>query len=224
MQLINHPFRLLIVGKSQSGKTTLAIKCIEYLIPQVNEVYVTSPTFDYQPAWNPIRSAVTLNHQAPEELFKALGAVIRGHETDDDHKAGTRIPVKRLLVCDDVSYEKAINQGNKGLFNGFAYNAVHWNLSMVVIVHKVANIGAGMKENCDGLVIFNTVEKEIKNIHETFGLCRTPKQAKNLIHQFIKKKIESNEDSHPFIFMDLKHGDRLYFKMKERLVIETDQE
>ena len=37
---MTHPCRIVIVGRSQSGKTTLAMDIIQYLIPQVDEVCI----------------------------------------------------------------------------------------------------------------------------------------------------------------------------------------
>lgn len=219
LKLINHPFRLAVIGKSQGGKTTFAVKVIEYLIPQVDEVYITSPTYELQETWNPVRPFVTVYHDGPVVLFKALHTAIVNEIGAEDHKVGKPLKTKRLLICDDVSYEKALNEGNKGIFNGFAYNAVWYNLSMVVIVHKSSNIGAGIKENCDGLALFNVVQKEMKPLFDTFGITSNFKQFRELIHKEIKEKITSGEDKYPFLYYDLKN-EKLYFKMREELMLE----
>lgn len=220
MEVIKHPYRLLVIGKAQSGKTTQAVKCIEYLIPQVEEVYVASPTFEYQPTWDPIRKYVTGYHDSAVEVITGIRRAISNHFGDEGHKLGTKLPVKRLLICDDVSYEKALNEGNKGIFNALAFNATWWNLSMVVIVHKTSNVGAGIKENCEGLILFNIMHKEYKNLFDTFGVTRNLKEFSNLIQKELVARITSDEDAHPFLFVDLKHGGKLYFKMKEQLALE----
>lgn len=221
IKLLVHPYRLLIIGKSQSGKTTLGIKCAEYLIPQVDEVYVISPTYEFQHSWDPIRPSVHLAHDSAVVVFDALKSTISNSIGHEDNKMGERIEERRLLILDDVSYEKALNQGNKGTFNSFAYNAVHWNLSILCIIHKTSNIGAGMKENCDGLILFNTVNtNEVENIYNNYGVVKTKKQMHALFDQFIWDPIQKGEDNHPFLFVDLKHGGLVYYKLKERLQFE----
>src|SRR6185436_19471849 len=39
-ELIKHPCRVLIFGRSQSGKTTLAVKLIQWLLPQVDQAII----------------------------------------------------------------------------------------------------------------------------------------------------------------------------------------
>lgn len=221
IKLLVHPYRLVIVGKSQSGKTTLGIKCAEYLIPQVDEVYVVSPTFEFQHTWDPIRESVTLAHDSPAVVFDTLKTTFTNSIGHEDHNMGERVEIKRLLILDDVSYDKTLNQGNKGAFNSFAYNAVHWNLSILCIIHKTTNIGAGLKENCDGLVLFNTVNlEEVDKLYESYGIVKSKKQMRALFEQFIWDPIQKSEDAHPFLFVDLKHGGIVYRELKERLQFE----
>ena len=185
----------------------------------MDEVFVASPTFEFQPTWDPIRKKITISHENPEPLFEALYKSIANAWNEDEHKAGTKVPVKRLLVVDDCSYMKVLNQGNKGTLNGFAYNAVWWNLSIVCIIHKASNIGAGMKENCDALALFNVIHKEMKPLFDTFGITKNYKQFVAMYHQFIKQKIERDEDAYPFLFYVLKSSN-LYYKLQEQLILE----
>lgn len=219
IQLINHPFRVLVIGKSQSGKTTLGVKVAEWLIPQVDETYVVSPTFEFQPTWAPIRKYVTVAHDGPDAVFTALYKAIKNSMGDEEHKIGTKVETRRLLICDDVSYEKTLNLGNKGIFNGFAYNAVWWNLSILVMVHKTTNIGAGLKENCDALIIFNVVKKEYKALFDTFGIGKNQKEFDTIMHELIKKPILNESNAHPFLFIIMKSG-QLYYNLREKILLE----
>lgn len=222
MSLIKHPYRLLVIGQSQSGKTTMGVKCIRHLLTQVDETYVVSPTYEFQDTWKPIRRKVTLHHDNPETVFNALYKTIKSSIGDEDHKIGTKIQKRRLLICDDVSYEKALNQGGKGLLNAFAYNAVWWNLSIVTIIHKSSNIGAGMKENCDGLIIFNVMAKEMKPLFDTFGITSTIGQFRKLIHMMIKDQLSKNPESYPFLFYVPK-SNKVYYKMQFELQINDSE-
>lgn len=180
---------------------------------------MVSPTFEFQPTWAPIRKYVKLYHDSPDAVFNALYKSIKNSIGDENHKLGTKVETRRLLICDDVSYEKALNQGNKGVFNSFAYNAVWWNLSMLVLVHKTTNIGAGMKENCDALIIFNVINKEYKALYDTFGITKSQRSFNELMHQLIITPIQQETNLHPFIFVIIKNG-MLFYNLSERLMLE----
>ena len=214
---IKHPARILVVGRSRSGKTTMGVKLIEYLLPQVDELLIVSPTFKLQPTWDPIRESVYLAHDHVETMIDILDSVLIA-DTEGGHKEGTQIETKRLLVLDDVSYDRVLNEGNKGILNKLAYATHHLNLSILIIVHKSSNIGAGMKENADWLLLFKTVNNnELDNLYDCFGVTRTKKEFHTLFKKEIWDKIQSGEEAHPFIAVDFTKGGLAYYMLRERL-------
>ena len=225
IKLIKHPSRTLIIGKAGSGKTTVGVNIVQWLRPQVDELVICSPTFEFQPTWDPVRKSTTLYHDSVDVILKLLKDQIVHAIGDDKHKIGRRIDKRRLIVFDDVSYEKAINQGNKGFFNALAYNARHWNISLLVMCHKIANVGAGMRENLQFLVLFNTINRtELEKMYLNFGITLTKKALIHLFNKTIWEKIESEEDKYPFLFVDVEHG-KVYFKFQYRIITkEAEQE
>lgn len=221
MQDIKHPCRTLIVGKSQSGKTTLAMDVIQVLIPQVDEVWICSPTYRHQPTYKPIREQVTIYHQSLIVILRTLKKIMIHAVANDKHVEGEKVEVKRLLVLDDVSYEKDLNTGSKGILNSLFYNAVWWNMSLVVICHGVVNVGKGIRENLEHLILFQTVvgaEKEA--IYETWGgyFADTKKEFMKFFKQEITLKVKENPEERPFIYVNLRTG-KVYYKFKEELQI-----
>lgn len=222
MAEIKHPYRMLIIGVSQSGKTTFGVKFAEYLSQQVDEIYVISPTYKYQKTWNNIRPLVKIDHTKPEVVFKAITRALDEEAHSDEKEVGRESKVRKLLIMDDVSHEDSINKGSKGDFSGLAYNAVWYNLSIISIVHDSTCIGKSMRESSQGLVLFNTVNgDEVGHLYEKFGIMKTKRELKALLNQFIEAKIERDEDAHPFLFVDIKHGKKIYYKMKERLIFNS---
>jgi hypothetical protein len=220
MSLIKHPSRILTVGKSQSGKTTKAMELIEYLIPQVDEVIVCSPTYNFQPTWNPIRSKVSFEHSSLDVVLTYIAKLIDKSQASTDKEVGEKMDKRRLVILDDVSFEKSLNLGNKGLFNGLCYNAVWWNMTLVTIVHKMSNVGAGMKENLEYLLAFNSVnKKEMEKLYDHFGFTKTKKDMENLFETQIHQTIKSGKDKYPFFFYNLKDGGKLYYKFDEELLL-----
>lgn len=221
---INHPARILIVGKSQSGKTTLAVDVIKALIPQVDEVWMCSPTYKFQPTFDPIRDDVKLFHSNLNVVLRTLKANLRDGIANEKHVTGKKMETKRLLILDDVSYEQALNTGNKGFLNSLFYNAVWWNISVVVICHKVANVGGGIRENLEHLILFQTVvNKEQEAIYDNWGGVFT--QNKKAFLEFFKvmisDKVKENAEERPFIYVNLQKGGQIYYKFNERITINS---
>ena len=179
-----------------------------------------SPTFAMQKTWDPIRGDVTLHHDSLEVILKTLMGKIKDYVGDESHKEGDPIPTKRLLILDDVSYEKALNQGNKGALNALCYNCVWWNITLVVICHKLVNVGAGMRENSEHLVLLNNQNmQEVKKIYDSYGITKTQKELISLYNQLIWEPIRTGEDEHPFIYVNFKEGGAVYNKFNEKLNI-----
>lgn len=188
----------------------------------MDEIIVASPTFAYQKTWDMLRPFVDYYHEDVQLVLDNIYEKLKEeHDEDKEMKdnAGEKIAVKRLLIFDDVSYEYALNEGNKGSLNGLAYNAVHWNLTMLAICHKSTNIGAGLKENSDFVMFFNTqTPKERKNLWEYFGFnYKKEKDFEQFWDTFMTRPIYNGVDLYPFIMMDNRAGGQLYYKMKERI-------
>lgn len=218
LEKIKHPCRIIVIGRSQSGKTTLAMDMIQYLLPQVDELIICSPTFNMQETWGPVRPYVTLHHDSLEVILKTLMSKIKEYVGDDEKNIGKKIPTKRLIVLDDVSYEKALNQGNKGALNGLCYNCVWWNITLLVICHKLVNVGAGMRENSEHLLLLNNQNMaEVKKVYDNFGIMPTKKDLEKLYGELIWEPIKSGADEHPFIYVNFKEGGTVYNKFSEKL-------
>lgn len=179
---------------------------------------VCSPTYDFQDTWDPIRKLIDLDHDSVPAVLNYIKKAINKGLEDDKRKKGTRLKTKRLIIFDDVSAEKALNQGSKGLLNQFFYNARHWNMSLLVICHGVSTIGGGLRGNSENLVLFNTLNRdELHKLQKNFGIAKTRKEAEFLYDKEIWESIQSGRDTHPFLYFDLAAGGIPYFKFQERL-------
>lgn len=212
---INHPSRVLVIGRSQSGKTTLAVKLIKRLIAQVDEVYVCSPTYNYQETWNDIRHEVTLAHESAPVMLQVIKQKLDQYDADESGTVGNKIPVKRLIIFDDVSYEKSLNErSGKGTLNGLQYNAVWMNISIVTIVHETKNIGSGTRTSTDFLIMFRCINQEEEEVlFKTFGVTRTKKEFFELFKVLIHDVLAKERDRHPFISVNYKNGGKISYKL-----------
>ena len=224
MEKIKHPCRVLIVGKSQSGKTTLGVKLACHLAKSVDEVIICSKTYQFQDTWRPLKKKVTLWHDSVGAILKAINTKIKDSISDDDHKEGTKVEVKRLLIFDDVSGEKHLNAGGKGIFPDLIYNAVWYNLTIMVICHRMYNVTPAMRENVEYLIILNLQPKEQQKAFDEFGITKSKTLFFDLFNKEITDNIQSGKERYPFLFVDFKAGGLVYFKFRERITLGEETE
>jgi hypothetical protein len=196
------------------------VKIVDWLAQQVDEVHVISPTYRFQATWDPVRGQVDAFFDDPQSYLKGLELIIKREIQDEEHEDGIRLQHKRLIIFDDVSFEKSMNEGSKGFFSGLAYNAVHWNISLLVIAHRMSNISAGMRENCEYLTLFNTnSNEEVEELSKHFSAGLNKKSFLGLFKKTIWDNIQTGEDRYPFLFFDYNEGGLIYYKMQERLIV-----
>lgn len=154
---LNHPFRLIVGGRSTLGKTTLAVDLIVLrLMPVVRQCFACCPTFKQQPALQPLRDIpgafpdshifTSVTDATFERIFKYL------------NKQRCKVPT--LLFVDDAAGERATNLGNKGAFARLCLAAPHLNLSIVGVFQRLTACSNALRDNCEGLVMFFTTKKD----------------------------------------------------------------
>lgn len=197
------------MGRSQSGKTTMAVKIVEHLLPSVDKLVICSPTFDLQPTWKNLKNRVDLYSDSLPNLCNVLLKYLNSLEGKSC-----------LLVLDDVSGERSLNEGSRGVLNRIAYNAVWMKVSTVIICHRLSNIGSGVRENIEHLLLFQTINsKQEKDISDNFNVIGDKKAFLGLYNEVVTKPIMSRTNLHPFLYICFKDGVRIYDGFSTQLVI-----
>lgn len=163
---ISHPYRLLIAGRSTSGKTTLAVELIlQQLLRQVRRCYAVCPSFFIQQTLEPLRRVrgafqrrdvfTNVSNEAFEKIF----------ETQRQFKTPA------LLFLDDAAAEYCTNAGSKGPFARLCIQSSHLNLSVVAIFQGITQACKPLRYNCEGVIVFMpNGERETKTIIEEFNI------------------------------------------------------
>ena len=187
------------MGKSQSGKTTAAVNIVNYLIPSVDHVIVCSPTYQLQHTWDSVRPYVSLHVDNLSNLTKVLLKYVNNLEGKPF-----------LLVLDDVSSERVLNEGGVGPLNHLAYNAVWMNCSIVTICHRVTNIGGGLRENVEHLLIFRTInDKQEKALAENYSITGNPKDFRHLFRTIVTEPAFKG-NNYAFLYICFVNGTKAY--------------
>lgn len=207
---IKHPCRILVSGRSQSGKTTLASDILMWLHPQVDIIILCSPTQAYQKTWIKVEDYINYRVEKPQEAFDIVDGIT---EKEGNSK-------RVLLVMDDISYEQVMNTGNKGTISKLSYNAIWLNITLLVVCHKTHNISNSVRENLEHYIQFRTTSPtELDEVADNFNIFKSPVIFKQVYHKLITDEIESGKNLHPFMYICYKEGDKLFYCFKEQIKI-----
>jgi hypothetical protein len=170
------------------------------MLPQVEKVVICSNTVEYQKTWDPIRHKV---NEYYSDLSIFLDNIIKKLAEEDYKK-------KVLIIFDDVSYDSKLNEGSRGTLNRLAYNAVWYNVSIILICHKLSNVGGGFRENLEHLLVFQAINnKEVEKMADAFSITGYKKDFIALYNQIVMKPALANEP-HTFLYICYHKGLKLY--------------
>jgi GTPase SAR1 family protein len=188
------------MGKSQSGKTTLAVKIASWIIPKVEQVIVCSATIALQPTWNRIKPSINFSFESFDLFLTSVLKIL----LEDEYKK------KTLIILDDVSFEKRLNEGSKGIISQLAYNAIWYNITMIVVCHKASNISAGFRENVEHLILFQTIDSdELEKLAKFFSITGKKKDLIELYKAVVVRAC-MNGEPHTFLYICFKDGISIY--------------
>lgn len=160
INLIKHPTRILICGKSNCGKTTIAIKILSHLLcynPNAKLIIICDSWF-IQPVFQVIRRLNITDIVYPKVTDEILTKIII--EQQKERK-------KLILFIDDEGANPVLHRNNKGSFADLANRARHLNISTIVISQILTSIDTSYRLNADNIIMFKSlrlIDKEaLKN-------------------------------------------------------------
>jgi hypothetical protein len=171
------------VGKSRSGKTTLAAAFLYYDYAKrfKNIYWLCSTLFDqdtFLPLQQYIKKDLVWTHATDENITKLL---------TKHYELGKK---KSLIVIDDQTAEAAINRGSKGLWAKMIYDLRWMNLSMLVMTHRISGVTVALRENLEHLIVLDLGNrKQLSVLEEEFNFMETKKEFVNLY----RKEISNTE-------------------------------
>lgn len=188
------------MGKSQSGKTTLAVEVIKKLLPSIKTVFIISPTYDLQPTWDPIRKELS---QKNLQKYTSGERYVRSYF--EIRKKAAKLRKEELepslLIIDDVSAERSLNERGKGDLSWLVFNSVWINMSIVCIVHKFSSVTAAMRENPEHVMVFTLLNTtEIDAFAEQINVLGDKNAMKDLYKQVVTDRTLSG-DRHAFMYI-----------------------
>lgn len=170
--LIEHPSRTMVVGKSGEGKTTLANTLIYTMFNKkklFSRIILICPSYKTQPNYFWLRHIAhkDKNKEREKRIFfytvvtDALMASILANQQ--------QYSIPTLLVLDDQTGEQGIQRFGKGAFATLCNNAIWCNLSVMMICHRPKAVDTALRDNLDNIIAFRLLrEDQRKCLYQEF--------------------------------------------------------
>jgi hypothetical protein len=210
--LFDLPMRLIIVGKSQlSGKSTLISNLL--LRPWSDDdkngsqfyknnfdgdnIFIVCPSFDLDVKMTMIQKGLEIpdsNIYREYDESELESWYNRIEESFKQDVADGKKPKHTLLVLDDCAFSGALKATLNGVLSKIACNGRHILISMIVSAQKYTSISTIMRENCSGLICFESSAKQVDTLYEDHGNMSRK--------QFDKMFRDTTKDKHSFIVVN----------------------
>ena len=185
--LFDLPMRLIIVGKSQlSGKSTLISNLL--LRPWSDEdkgglqfykndfegenIYIVCPSFDLDAKMHMIQKGLDIPETNIYREYNESELESWYDRIEEEFKkdvADGKKPKHTLLVLDDCAFSGSLKANNFGVLTKIASNGRHVLISLIVTSQKYTSVSTVLRENCSGLICFESSNKQIDLLYEDHG-------------------------------------------------------
>ena len=212
-----HPFRMMLVGQSNCGKTN----CIVNLILKnfsFDKIYVIAPNVTTQPVYRLLKDQLdVVDDKVQKELLKKIAEYNRTHrKTKIDPDAVELDPIaeyfeelpsdllerldeskQNLIILDDLVI---CDKRTQSVIDKLSVRGRHKNASVVQLVQSFYRASRISRLQCNAFILFHSVsEAELSKYHREMG-CNVPRK------KFIETIMEATRPKWSFVVVDLDHG------------------
>jgi GTPase SAR1 family protein len=196
------PMRLLIIGKSGSGKSSIIgnLLCIHYkndISPE--DIFIFSGSLEGDLKLKTMIEhldipKINLFDKFDEDILKELYSLLQDdfNESIEEKKK----PSHKLIIFDDLSFTGSLKgRKNENMINKIFMNGRKFNINVIVTAQKYTDISTGARENCTAMILFKSSNKQIEVIEQDMNYLEN----KSKFMKMIKNHTETNHD---FILFD----------------------
>lgn len=193
---MEHPARVLISGKSGSGKTWLAINLIlqVFVLFKPKRFIVVCPTWKTQDVFRRLDHLVNEDRDVFDiidentfiKIYKQLLQQVKYTK-----EKGIE-PIKTVLLVDDCGSDKVIHGGRISNFGKLAIQLRHLDVSSIVIVQNPMLASPNYRENANHFIFFPCQRlNEFKWLHNEFNSTLVKEES---FKKMIKKAWNGGKD------------------------------
>ena len=200
-----HPFRALITGKADSGKTYLAVRIMMAKRNEFDRLIVICPTWNTQDIFRCLDSMVIRKKDIYEDPDISTFSSIKADLLNVRNKTKQEgLPdVRTLLFIDDLSGTKFIHGGRISAFANLSIQIRHLGCSSILISQQAKSVTPSYRDNINVLCAFPSQKREdLKWIESEFGnLNWSSEQMRSIILAAWNGFSDENEWGQHFLFI-----------------------
>lgn len=211
------PARLLIIGKSQlSGKSNLLLNLVvrpEYYGNDFigKNIYIVSGSLNTDMKLQNIVKVKEIPEenlmlQYHEDILIELYDMLQ--EEYQEAIEEKKKPENKLIIFDDMSFDGSLKAKAHGIINKMYMNGRHINLSTFITSQKYSDVGTGIRENSNGLILFNCSNKQLELFEADHNYLNDKKQ-------FYKMFRDATAEKHTFFVVN-------YTNNKENMYLDSN--
>jgi hypothetical protein len=193
--IIDLPFRILIVGKSfLSGKSTVILnlllrdKFYKNDFKGENIFIVSNNAMDNKMKILKEEKDVDAHNfmEFSESNLEAIYEEVEARAVDAMNE-GKR-PPNSLIVIDDVAFSGGLKEKNNGTLSRIMCNGRHVNLSIIITAQKYSQLSTTMRANASGAILFNNSMNEVEAMERDFNYLESKKDFVKLFRETTRGK------------------------------------
>lgn len=194
------PTRILVAGRSNSGKTKLTMDLLlPTILPSIDRVILSSPSAEQQGLTALLKRSGKLKE---EDIYTDFNEMVLNDMMVKVKKTGKAKRKQVLIVVDDQGTKEAMNKrGQKGVLAEFAANARHMGITSVLLVQGIGMVTKAMRKNIDHLIFFKTIDMTeadilIEEFNDFAGV-------RGLMRAIYNNLFHNPSIQHPFMYLHL---------------------
>lgn len=181
---IPHPYRILIAGKPNCGKSTLAKNILLRASKPFQKIIIVHCDSEGTKEYDDLKIE---NKDEEDEEEKVI---IIGNVPSPKNNKLFDPKIKTLLIFDDLEYEFLDKIQRKNLDRIFGYLSTHKNVSIIMCAQNITNIPPAVRRMSNFFIIFRVPDMDL-----LYLIARKTGINRDVFNEIFQKYIKGHHDS-----------------------------